>query len=74
MGHCPPLAWDIRTAYELVGPPGWTRLPNRSTMWSPRSTARSPKHEIRAMLRTLLAATIPACARRETRDLPSLSR
>ena len=70
MGHCLRLAYDIRTAYELVGP-AWLDPPTENEYDIVAKVDRPvTEAEIRAMLRTLLAARFRLRAHRETRDLP----
>ena len=70
MGHCLRLAYDIRTAYELVGP-AWLDPPTENEYDIVAKVDRpATEAEIRAMLRTLLAARFRLRAHRETRDLP----
>lgn len=70
MGHCLRLAYDIRTAYELVGP-AWLDPPTFNE-YDVVAKVDHPVSEdqIRAMLRMLLATRFGLRAHRETRDLP----
>jgi uncharacterized protein (TIGR03435 family) len=70
MGHCLRLAYDIRTAYELVGP-AWLDPPTESEYDVVAKVDRPVSQDtIRAMLRTLLEARFQLRAHRETRELP----
>jgi len=70
MGHCLRLAYDIHTAYELVGP-SWLDPPTEQEYDVIGKVDRPvSEDEIRAMLRTLLESRFQLRAHRETRDLP----
>jgi len=70
MGHCLRLAYNINTAYELVGP-AWLDPPTESEYDVVAKVERpATVEEMRAMLRTLLATRFQLRAHRETRDLP----
>jgi uncharacterized protein (TIGR03435 family) len=70
MGHCLRLAYDIRTAYELVGP-AWLDPPTESEYDVVAKVDRAvTQDQIKALLRTLLAARFQLRVHRESRDLP----
>jgi uncharacterized protein (TIGR03435 family) len=70
MGHCLRLAYDIHTAYELVGP-AWLDPPTESEYDVVAKVDRPvTPDQIKAMLRTLLAARFQLRVHREKRDLP----
>jgi uncharacterized protein (TIGR03435 family) len=70
MGYCLRLAYDIHTAYELVGP-AWLDPPAESEYDVVAKVDRPVTPEqIEAMLRTLLAARFQLRVHREKRDLP----
>ena len=71
MGHCLRLAYDIDTAYQLVGP-RWLDPPTENEYdVVARVTRPATEEQIKAMLRTLLAERFQLRAHRETRDLPA---
>jgi uncharacterized protein (TIGR03435 family) len=71
MGHLLRYAWDIRTAYELVGP-AWLDPPTEQE-FDVIAKVNQPvaEEQIRIMLRTLLAERFHLQAHHETRDLPA---
>ncbi len=71
MGHCLRLAYDIDTAYQLVGP-RWLDPPTENEYDVVAKVTRpATEEQIKAMLRTLLAERFQLRAHRETRDLPA---
>jgi uncharacterized protein (TIGR03435 family) len=70
MGHCLRLAYDIHTACELVGP-AWLDPPTESEYDVIAKVDRPvTEDQIKAMLRTLLAARFQLRVHCESRDLP----
>lgn len=70
MGHCLRLAYNINTAYELVGP-SWLDPPTENEYdVVAKSELPVTVDEMRGMLRTLLEQRFQLRAHRDTRDLP----
>jgi len=70
MGHCLRLAYDIRTAYELVGP-AWLDPPTENEYdVVAKASGPATEDQIKAMLRTLLAERFQLKVHRESRSLP----
>ena len=71
MGHCLRLAYDIETAYQLVGP-AWLDPPTEYEYdVVAKVSGPATEEQIKGMLRTLLAERFRLQAHRETRELPA---